>query len=690
MKRKYLKIAVGLIMVLTLLGGCSKSEESISTEDVYGEVASVEDTGITIKVGTMQAMDQDSLSDAQEDTSELSRDDQGAQQDEMGSGTSALNLTGEERVITVTEDTVITRQNMGGGMQGGPGGDGEAPAGEAPSPEALSPEAPAGEAPAGEIVEASSEGGETSSNDEGTKDKSGDASGNGNGLEIPPENDGGNMEQMAEEITLADISEGDIVIVTFNDDGSAAEITVLSMNSGSGMPMDNGSGMSMGNGMQSGAPDSYDAVTEYTDDAEADGDTFTSTGADENAIHVLNGAEVKLKNIIVDRTSSDSEGGDNSSFYGIGAAILTTDGVSYISNAAITTDASGGAGIFAYGEGIVYTADTTITTKQDTSGGIHVAGGGTLYAWDMEVETSGESAAAIRSDRGSGTMVVDGGTYTSNGVGSPAVYSTADITINHADLTAAGSEAVCIEGLNTIRLYDSNLAGNMSDDSQNDCTWNVILYQSLSGDSEEGNSTFEMYGGTLTAENGGMFYTTNTESTFILSEVDITYSKDSEFFLKCTGNANSRGWGTNGANGADCLFTAINQTMSGNIIWDSISKLDMYMTDGSTLTGAFVNDETNAGAGGDGFSNLYIEEGCTWTVTGDSILSGLYCAGTITDDNGNTVTVKGNDGTVYAEGNSSYTITVNTYEDTADLSGMSQTTQWEDYQVEKPSKLSEG
>ena len=48
-----------------------------------------------------------------------------------------------------------------------------------------------------------------------------------------------------------------------------------------------------------------------------------------------------------------------------------------------------------------------------------MAGGGTLYAWDLDVETSGESSAAIRSDCGSGTMVVDGGSYTSNGVGSP-------------------------------------------------------------------------------------------------------------------------------------------------------------------------------------------------------------------------------------------------------------------------------
>ncbi len=96
----------------------------------------------------------------------------------------------------------------------------------------------------------------------------------------------------------------------------------------------------------------------------------------------------------------------------------------------------------------------------------------------------------------------------------------------------------------------------MSDDDQNDCTWNVILYQSMSGDSEVGNSTFEMQGGSLTAKNGGMFYTTNTESTITLSDVDITYALDNDFFLRCTGNNNQRGWGESGANGADCLFTA--------------------------------------------------------------------------------------------------------------------------------------
>ena len=440
-------------------------------------------------------------------------------------------------------------------------------------------------------------------------------------------------------------------------------------------------------GGQSQGVESYDAVNDYTEDTTVDGETLSSTGTDENVAHISNGAKVSVKNATITRESSDSQGGDNSSFYGVGAAVLATDGEAYVSNSTIDTDSKGAAGLFAYGDGTVYAANDTITTKQDTSGGIHAAGGGKLYAWDMTVETNGESSAAIRSDRGGGTMVVDGGTYTSNGIGSPAIYSTADISVNNATLTANGSEAICIEGLNSIHLFDSDLTGNMSDNEQNDCTWNVILYQSMSGDSEVGNSTFEMNGGSLTAKNGGMFYTTNTESTITLSNVGITYADDNDFFLKCTGNSNQRGWGESGKNGADCLFTATQQEMQGDVVWDSISQLDFYMTDGSTLTGAVTDDESNAGEGGDGYCNLYIGEGCTWTVTGDSTLTSLSNSGTIVDDKGNTVTVKGTDGTVYVEGESDYTVTVTSYSDKADLSGASSTTQWSDYEVEKPEEL---
>ena len=483
--------------------------------------------------------------------------------------------------------------------------------------------------------------------------------------------------------SLSDITEGTMLQITFDEEGNITEITV---SQGMGGDMAGGQPGGQPGGSASGV-DSYDAVTEYAEDTEVDGESYSSTGTDENAILVSSGATATLKNITVDRTSSDSTGGDNSSFYGVGAAVLTTDGTTYLKNADITTNAAGGAGVFAYGDGTVYIADSDISTEKDTSGGIHAAGGGTLYAWDLNVETDGESSAAIRSDRGGGTMVVDGGTYTSNGTGSPAVYCTADIAVNNATLTANGSEAICMEGLNTIHLFDCDITSDMQDLSQNDTTWTIIVYQSMSGDSEVGNSTMQIVGGSLTSKNGGLIYTTNTEADILLSDVDITYSDDSEFFLMCTGNTNERGWGTAGANGSDCTFTADDQDMEGAVIWDSISDLDFYMTNGSTLTGYFVDDETYAGNGGDGYCSVYISDDSTWTVTGDSEITNLYNEGTIVDADGKTVSIVGTDGTVYVEGTSSYTITVEKYSDSADFSGAAEADSWTNHEVAKPEEI---
>lgn len=737
MKYKHLAMIMGVMITATSVGSAatafaadSKTESTQdagdTTEDtaeasdkeesneILGEVKSVEDGKITIAVGTRKEMGQpgeqpqggengeapekpdgddakadgdakdsedadgkktdDASTDESADTDEGTEDTESTDEasDSNGDGQGApdgekpsmLDLTGEEQEITVTDSTVITKQTMGGG-QGAPGG-------EAPE----KPDGDNGEAP-------EKPDGDNASDSENTEEQSEDSDADNaekTDSEAPEKPDGQAPDDagQTQEITLDDIKEGDVVAITLDDDGNAATITVQSMEMGGGQG---------GPGSQASGVDSYDAANEYSSDETVSDTSLESTGTDENAALVSNGAEVTFNNDAISRTSSDSQGGDNSSFYGVGAAVLATDGTAYVKDSTVTTDSKGGAGLFAYGDGTVYAADTDITTQQDTSGGIHAAGGGTLYAWDLSVETNGESSAAIRSDRGGGTMVVDGGTYTSNGVGSPAVYCTADIAVNNAELTANGSEAVCIEGLNSLRLYNSNLTGNMSDDDQNDTTWTVILYQSMSGDSEVGNSTFQMDGGTITSKNGGLFYTTNTECTIALKDVDITYNDDSEFFLQCTGNNNQRGWGQSGANGSDCNFTADSQDMKGNVIWDSISDLDFYMTNGSTLEGAFVNDETYAGNGGDGYCNVVIDKDSTWTVTGDSTITSLSNEGTITDADGKTVSIVGTDGTTYVEGDSDYTITVGSYQDKADTSSATAIDDWSNYEVERPESL---
>ena len=777
MRKKYVALAMGIVLSTSLFTGCvntstdsQSTTKTVSENTVYGQIESISDDGtITLEVGTLKekpempgekdnqssnlpasesqtgsesqpASESQSGSDSQQEAGSQSQTDSQNQSESKSesetrveadsqtmsvpddSQMSILDLTGETMEITVTDDTVITRESMGGpggsfqppsGTQDGQDTNNQAPNGQPPSgdsdnqtqdsqdtnnqvPNGQPPSGfPNGQKPDGPPPSGAPDGQTT--DDQGTDNQTSDNQNSVNQDQqttTPPDMNNSDTQNQSqdnqtgqaadEELTISDLSEGDTISVETDDQGNVTEITVLGggPNDAFGGP-GNGSGNNQG---QNGGPgqsqgvDSYTAATEYTEDTQTDGQTYESTGTDENAVLVSNGATVTLDNATVTRQSSDSTGGDNSSFYGVGAAILTTDGTTTINKADITTDAKGGAGVFAYGDGVVYVNDSKITTSQDTSGGIHVAGGGTLYASNLQVETSGESSAAIRSDRGGGTMTVDGGTYTSNGTGSPAVYTTADITVKNATLTATDSEAVCIEGRNSLTLTDVDLSGNMPENEQNDCTWNVILYQSMSGDSEEGNATFSMTGGSLTAGNGGMFYTTNTQSTFNLENVKINYADENDFFLKVTGNSNARGWGNAGENGANCTFTATDQMMEGDVIWDSISTLDMTMNGKSTLTGAILDDESNAGTGSDasnasntetgsdttngvaGYCNLTISEDSTWIVTGDSTLTSLNNKGTIVDAEGKTVTIQGTDGTTYVQGNSSYTVTVDTYE----------------------------
>ena len=624
-------------------GDAPSGQDGEAPEKQEGDGQDVEDSDGADKSQDAESADDGDSADAETNAAQDSENadgQNGGAPDGNGQGGEApsmLDLTGEEQTITITADTVITKQ--AGGMQ--PGGDGQN--GGAP------------EKPEGDGQSSDSSDGASDSQDAADDNQESENTDSQDGEE-PEKPDGNGQSAEAEDISLSDIQEGDIVSITLDEDGNAASITVMSMEmGGQGQPGGDGQGASGQGGPdgQSQGVDSYTAANEYTEDTTVSNETIESIGTDENAALISSGASVTLDNDTITRTSEDSKGGDNSSFYGVGAAVLATDGTAYVKDDSVTTDAAGGAGLFAYGDGTVYASGTIVKTTQDTSGGVHVAGGGTLYGWDLDVETNGESSAAIRSDRGGGTMVIDGGNYVSNGVGSPAIYSTADIAVSNATLTANGSEAICIEGLNSIHLYDCDLTGNMSDLDQNDNTWTVILYQSMSGDSEVGNSTFQMDGGSLTSENGGVFYTTNTESTITLNNVDINYNDDNEFFLQCTGNTNQRGWGQSGVNGADCHFTGISQDMQGDVIWDSISDLDFYLTEGSSLTGAVVDDESYAGEGGEGYCNVYVSADSTWTVTGDS----------------------------------EYTITTGSYSDTADMSGATAIQDQSVYTIEKPDQL---
>ncbi len=443
--------------------------------------------------------------------------------------------------------------------------------------------------------------------------------------------------------SISDITTDSILNVTFDSSGAVSSVEIVTLTSGA--PGDMG-GSGMGGG--SGTIEQGDSANTISEDSSISDTTYTSTGDDENALRI-DGATVSLNGITVDKSAGASSNTESGDFYGMNAALLATNGATVtIENATVTSSAQNGNGVFSYGSGTtVNISDSTITTTADNSGGIQTTGGATTNASNLTVETSGNSSAAIRSDRGGGTVNVDGGTYTSNGYNSPAVYSTAEITVKNALLTANNSEALVIEGDNSITLSNCDVTGNMSDTkgtSSDINVHNVMIYQSMSGDAEVGTSSFSMTSGSLTAKNGDMFYITNTDCSLYLSGVTITNEDSDANLMTISGNSASHGWGTAGANGANVTFIAEDQTLEGSIVVDSISTLDMTLTGNSTFTGTInIVDNEEGGTAVANNAVVTIGSNCTWTLTGDCTITSLTNNGTI-NFNGYTITLA--DGTV--------------------------------------------
>ena len=401
-----------------------------------------------------------------------------------------------------------------------------------------------------------------------------------------------------------------------------------------------------GPGGQSSGTVSYSAVKEITSDETIKDETYSSENSDENAVLATGSITAQLSDTTITKTG-DSDGGDTSNFYGNNSGITAKDGAALtLKNMKITTDASGANGVFSYG-GLATTSnssgdgtsvtisDSEITTTGDNAGGIMTTGGGTMTASDLTINTSGRSSAAIRTDRGGGSVDVTGGTYTTTGIGSPSVYSTADIIVNNVRLVSKASEGIVIEGKNSVTLNDCTLTDNNTELNGQSTTYkNIFLYQSMSGDAADGNAEFTAADSKITTKKGDTLYVTNTTATINLENNTIKNTDSEGNFLR----AQADSWGNSGSNGGDVTLVMTKQKATGNIVIDSISTLDMTMKSGSYYEGT-INGDNSARS-----IKLTLDKKSKIKLTGDSYVSSLDDADTDysnIDFNGYTLYVNG-------------------------------------------------
>lgn len=407
------------------------------------------------------------------------------------------------------------------------------------------------------------------------------------------------------------------------------------------------------------------AITADGESVSSDGETYTATDADVNAALVENGGALTLTGVTLEKSGDDTNG-DNCNFYGLNSILLSVGegSTATVSDTTLSATSEGSNGIFATDSGTVLANGVTISTTAGNSRGLDATYDGTIIASDVEISTQGDHSASLATDRGGGNISVTDATLSTAGSGSPLIYSTGDIEVNNVTGTATESQIAGMEGLNTILINNSQLTSTNTDTTGSDPVANgIIIYQSTSGDAESTTgetATFQAANSTLSSAitSGSMFYLTNTSANIVLSNTTLDFDSDAADLLMAVGN-DSNNWGSAGSNGATVTMTLIGEDVSGDVEADTISSATLYLTDGTTWTGATKITENSAGSTSDEPVVVNVDSTSTWVVTEDCTLSALTVAdgGKVVDESGKTVTIVA-DGTTVVQGDSDITVTV--------------------------------
>ena len=362
---------------------------------------------------------------------------------------------------------------------------------------------------------------------------------------------------------------------------------------------------------------SYSAEYTYSSTNCLTSNTVSSDIEDENVILVKNGVTFTINSVIVNKTG-DTSNTENAEFYGLNAAFLVTNSsTGVIFNSSILSNGKGANAVFSYGSSskIEIFNSSIITTGQSSSRGLLATYTGTINAYNIFISTSGSSCATLATDTGEGVVTCLSCQLITAGAGSPVIYSTGTITIDNTTGSALDAQMVVVEGANSALIKDSNLnsfsKGNR--DSQVDSS-GIFIYQSTSGDANEGvgsfvavSSNFTIFENSTYYSSAPMFFVTNTEAKITLLGGN-KFNYGSGVFLKA--DTNTENWGTSGKNGGTVTLYVKGESIVGNIICGSNSSITIYLTENSNLTGTIT-----------GNVNIYIDSTSKWTLTGNSEVS---------------------------------------------------------------------
>ena len=350
-------------------------------------------------------------------------------------------------------------------------------------------------------------------------------------------------------------------------------------------------------------------------------DNVSTSTAGQSALYVTSTGVATVGAVTISKSGDYSDNIETCEFYGVNAAVLVNAGNASFTGTTIITTAKGANAVFATNSGTITITNSIInSTGSSSARGLDATYGGKITGTNVTITTSNGSCATLATDRGEGTVTCTQCTLTTNGEGSPVIYSTGDISITDTTGPANGAQMVVVEGKNSATVSSSTLkcTGNSNRDSGVD-KCGVMIYQSQSGDADDGigsfiasDSTMEILSTSSVYSTAPMFFVTNTEATITLSNVTFTYG--SNIFIDIEGTSE---WGEEGSNGGDVTMTVSGQTIEGDIVVDDYSSLTLYLNNSSSFKGT-INSAQSSGT-----ITIIIDSTSKMTLTGDSYITTL-------------------------------------------------------------------
>ena len=349
-----------------------------------------------------------------------------------------------------------------------------------------------------------------------------------------------------------------------------------------------------------------------------------STTSDQSVVYITESGKT-ITDSTITKESGVSSNIENSEFFGVNAAVLVQGGGLTISGGTINTKAQGANALCVTNQGTATITGTTITSTGESSArGLHATYGGTITANEVTVKSKGGSCATLATDRGEGTVTCSRCDLTTEGSGSPLIYSTGVIKVtDNTGGTASGAQAVVVEGKNSATVENSNLkCYGIGNRNNNVDKCGVMLYQSMSGDADSGTSTFTCKSSTIEIlsqsdvySTAPMFFITNTDAEINLESCTFTYG--SNIFLSSAGTSE---WGSSGTNGGVVTLNVKNQQIFGNFEVDSNSGLTIKLSENSSLKGTINSAKTAAKL------NIILDSTSSIELTGNSCYTSIQNA----------------------------------------------------------------